>query len=250
MEINENNEKPKQKEDGDVPAEMKHEKHCLNLPRKPQIMCFIGKPESGKSHLIKSMLYDYAKHKYFKFGVTFVRTKFNHDYDYLPDRYVSEDFDIDKLKKHINKLRDWRKKNNKKVPPNFVIFDDLLGQIDWYDQWMTNWVASFRHTSTSIFITAQYLQSKGGISTVRVLRECTNLAFIFNTKFKNSLKGLFEAYGQLFDNYDDFVRHFQKITRQKHHCLIYKADEEDISYNYLDFIAPKDIPEYQLKYKI
>ena len=72
MEINENKE-PKEKEPDDAPAEMAHERHCLNLPRKPQIMCFIGKPESGKSHLIKSMLYDYAKHRYFKFGITFVR---------------------------------------------------------------------------------------------------------------------------------------------------------------------------------
>ena len=249
MEINESHDKKEIEDNKDeAPAEIAHEKNCLNLPRKPQIMCFVGKPESGKSHLIKSMLYDYAKHKYFKFGITFVRTKFNHDYDYLPDKYVYEDFDIAKLKKHITKLRDWRKKNNKKVPPNFVIFDDLLGQIDWYDEFMTNWIASFRHTSTSIFITAQYLQSKGGISTV--LRECTNLGLIFNTKFKNSLKGLYEAYGQLFDCYDDFVRHFQTITKQRYHCMIYKADEEDIEYNYLDFCAPKEIPQYQLKYKI
>jgi hypothetical protein len=32
--------------------------------------------------------------------------------------------------------------------------------------------------------------------------------------------------------------------------MVYKADEEEIDYNYLDFVAPKDIPDYKLKYKI
>ena len=75
MEINESHDKKDIEDNKDeAPAEIAHEKNCLNLPRKPQIMCFVGKPESGKSHLIKSMLYDYAKHKYFKFGITFIRS--------------------------------------------------------------------------------------------------------------------------------------------------------------------------------
>lgn len=57
--INENKERDKQNEqEDDAPTEIAHERDCLNLPRKPQIhvMCFIGKQESGKSHLIKSIL--------------------------------------------------------------------------------------------------------------------------------------------------------------------------------------------------
>jgi hypothetical protein len=218
------------------------------LKRKPQIYVLVGRPESGKSHCVKSMLYDYQKAGYFKFIVAFVRTKFNHDYDYLPDEYVHESFDEKKLKTHIEKLREWRKKNDKPLPPNFVIFDDLLGEIDCYSPWMMNWICSFRHTNTSIIMTAQYLMGAKSVSTC--LQECTNVAFIFNTKFKNSKKALYEAYGQLFDNYDAFCEAFQRITATRFHCMVYNANEDDLEKNYLDFSAPKEIPEYKIKFKM
>ena len=170
-------------------------------------------------------------------------------YDFINnDKYILENFDEEKLKTHINKLREWRRKNNKPVPPNFIIFDDLLGQIDWYSEFMTNWVASFRHTSTSILLTFQYLQAKGGVSTC--LRECTSMAFIFNSKFKNSLKALYEAYGMLFDTFDEFADHFQSITKQRFHCMVYMSDVDELSQNYIDFSAPEKIPDYKLDYKI
>jgi hypothetical protein len=219
----------------------------MNLPRKPSIFLFIGKPASGKSHLIKSMFFDFQKAKHFKFILAFVRTKFNNDYSYLPDEYVIDEYSDDKVLNHVEKLREYRKKSGKQCPPNAIIFDDLLGTIDWYNDRMTNWLCSFRHTNTSIFLTAQYLLSK---STATSLREMVNYAFLYNSKQKNSLKGYYEAFGQLFDSYDDFVAKFQAITKQKYHCMVYNANEDEIENNYLDYVAPEKIPEFQLKYKI
>lgn len=220
----------------------------MKLKKKPQVFIMVGKPESGKSHLVKSMIYDYQKAGYFKFIIAYVRTKFNHDYDYLPDQYVYESFDEDRLMKHIDKMREWRKKNNKPLPPNLVIFDDLLGDIDWYSPRMTNWLCSFRHTNTSIIMTAQYLMGSKSVSTC--LRECSNVAFIFNSKFKNSLKALYDAYGQLFPSYDDFCERFQHTTSTKYQCLVYDASVETLEDNYIAFSAPQTIPPFKVSYKI
>jgi hypothetical protein len=219
----------------------------MNLPRKPSIFLFIGKPASGKSHLIKSMFFDFQKAKHFKFILAFVRTKFNNDYSYLPDEYVIDEYSDDKVLNHVEKLREYRKKSGKQCPPNAIIFDDLLGTIDWYNDRMTNWLCSYRHTNTSIFLTAQYLLSK---STATSLREMVNYAFLYNSKQKNSLKGYYEAFGQLYDSYDEFVAKFQSITKQKYHCMVYNANEDEIEKNYIDFCAPEKIPEFKLKYKI
>ena len=89
----------------------------LILKKKPQVFVMVGRPESGKSHLVKSIIYDYQKAGYFKFIIAFVRTKFNHDYDYLPDKYVYESFDEARLKKHIEKLREFRRKIDKPCLP-------------------------------------------------------------------------------------------------------------------------------------
>ena len=83
----------------------------MELKKKPQVYVMVGKPESGKSHLVKSLIYDFQKKDpYFKFILAFVKTKFNSDYDYLEDQYVYESFDEDKLKSHIEKLREYRRK--------------------------------------------------------------------------------------------------------------------------------------------
>ena len=222
----------------------------MELKKKPQVYVMVGKPESGKSHLVKSLIYDFQKGKnpYFKFILAFVKTKFNSDYDYLPDEYVYESFDEDKLRKHIDSLREYRRKTNKPVPPNLVVFDDLLGDIDWYSPWMTNWLCSFRHTNTSIIMTAQYLMGAKSVSTC--LRECTNVSFIYNSKFKNSIKALYEAYGQLFKNETEFVEKFQSITKERYTCMIYDASIDELEDNYVSFKAIENIPNFTLKYKI
>lgn len=103
---------------------------ALNLKLKPAIYLFIGKPASGKSFALKSLMFDFQKAKYFKFILAFCRTKFNHGYDWLPDEYVDDKYSDDKLLTHIEKLRAFRKKSGKECPPNALIFDDLLGTVD------------------------------------------------------------------------------------------------------------------------
>jgi hypothetical protein len=97
----------------------------------------------------------------------------------------------------------------------------------------------------SIYITTQFLQ--GAKSTSTTVREITNKAFIFNTKYKNSLKGLYESYGGLFDWYDDFCGCLQTVTKQKHHCLVFDNSVDELSENYLDHIAPEHVPEFRVK---
>jgi hypothetical protein len=97
-------------------------------------------------------------------------------------------------------------------------------------------------------MTAQYLMGAKSVSTC--LRECTNVAFIYNSKFKNSLKALYEAYGQLYASYDDFVERFQTITKEKFTCMVYHADIDELEDNYVSFKAPEVLPKFKLRYKI
>ena len=74
----------------------------LELPKTPAIYLFCAKPASGKSWALKGIIHDFQKGKdpYFKFIKAYVRTSFNHDYDFLPSEYVDDEYTDEKLLSH------------------------------------------------------------------------------------------------------------------------------------------------------
>src|SRR5687768_5992768 len=116
----------------------------MDLPDKPEIQVFLGRPASGKSYYIKSQIHAMAKAGKFKFGLCICPTAFNGDYDYLPKKWVWDEYDESKLEKYVEKLRERTKRVGKEhMPPNFVILDDLLGKINWNSRFWTSWIATF-----------------------------------------------------------------------------------------------------------
>src|SRR4051794_25075941 len=122
----------------------------MDIPSTPEIIALFGRPASGKSHAIKALIYTMAKKGKMKFGLCICPTAFTGDYAYLPKKYVWDEYDEGKLEKYVEWLRNKRKKLGDKMPPNFVILDDLLGRIDWNSKFWSSWIATFRHTNTTI----------------------------------------------------------------------------------------------------
>jgi hypothetical protein len=203
------------------------------LPKKPAIMMFIGKPGSGKSHCIKSLLYSFQKNKFFGFGMAFVATKFNHDYEYLPDELVSDQYTDKNLEKYINLIKKTiLEKGKDAVPNNFIILDDLLGRIKFYSDEFTHFISTFRHTKTYVFISSQYLGAKGSST---ALREYCNHAFLWRSNTANSVDMLYNAFGlfsnsslkRIFANQDEFHDLLMTATdptaeggKNRHRCLL------------------------------
>ena len=70
---------------------------------------------------------------------------------------------------------------------------------------------------------------------------------MWKSTFKNSIKALYEAYGQAFENYDSFKATFDAVTNVKYHCLLYDADK-DPDNAYFDYIAPDKKINFKLKF--
>ncbi len=207
---------------------------------------FSGKSQKGKSHLIKYMLYDRFKNAGWKYGLVFCKTKFNHDYDFLPDNRVIEGYDEEILKKYIENLRKKMRSGGKNaVKPNFIIFEDICGILKGSD-FFNNFITMYRHTNTNIIISVQYLTGRNAISPI--LREQTTHCFIFDTKTKRTLKNLYDSYGQLFDHEDDFKEYLRANTSEKYACVLYIERIDDINNNYIPIKAPKDLPKHELKF--
>jgi len=212
---------------------------------RPLILIFIGKQASGKSFLLRNLIYQLTKQNTFKFGHVFSATSFNPDYDFMPEKHVDGDYSEHKLELYIDSLKKWMTNNpGKKLPPSFLILDDLLGKIHQNSDVFSNLMSTYRHFNMTVFITSQYMVRS--ISTL--LRELADVAFIFKSKFKNTRTSLYEAFGQSLESQDEFDDVLERATKERRACLVYKANEDKIEDAYLSFKCPGDDHKFKLKF--
>ena len=200
---------------------------------KPQVCVFVGRPKMGKSNAVKYFIMKNSiNHSNFDFGIVFTRTKFNHDYDYIPQQYVYTQYNPSVLRKYMTGLEKMANKGEP-VPPNFIILDDQQGLLNRNDPLLTNLISSHRHYNCSIFFCFQYLFGASPL-----LRECSTFAIMFRSAGQRTLNGLYENFGMLFENFNEFKKHFFKITKKKYNGMLYIQDKNKRKRNYLQFKAP------------
>lgn len=106
----------------------------------PSLILLVGSSNSGKSYLIQYLLKMGCLNNKFNFGMIFTATKYNQDFNFLPDKFVISGYNEKVLKQYLAKLEAYAKSHpvtfqQKKqgiysnVPHNFVVFDDLIGLI-------------------------------------------------------------------------------------------------------------------------
>lgn len=177
-----------------------------------QIILFLGKPKSGKTYAIKSIMHQF--NNFFSFGLLFTGTAFTGDFEYLGRNCkVYDGWDEKSLEKHIKGLRkeaEEKKQRDKKylMDPNYVIIDDLFGLINHKSSFFMNWITTFRHTNTWIFFTAQTLHN----GTSPTLCKCMNYVFMFNSANHSEIEILFKNFCGTFERKQDFKRCFNQVT--------------------------------------
>lgn len=219
----------------------------VGFESEPQIYLFVGAPKSGKSYCIRELMWTLAERKFFGFGKVFSQTsEFNEDYDYIPKEHVCE-WDEEKAKKYVDSLKAFaRKHGNKKIPQNFIIFDDLLGIIDPYSPFLLHLLAIHRHLKISIFFTSQYLNRN--VSTM--LRSVCNKAWMWKPEDMNSLTGLYEAFASMHYKDKEFVKFMHVAGQVPYRSLVFARGEKEKGNSFRFYTACAKIPKFNLKYKI
>ena len=185
----------------------------------------LGKTNSGKSNNTKYLILKHSlDKKEFKFGIVFVSTKFNGQYDYLPEKYVYEGYQENVLKNYMESLRKMREETGKKLPKNFVIFDDLVGLLDSRDNYLTHIHTVARHTSTFFIHNIQYINAINP-----TIRENIELVYMYRSTTKNTINNLYENFGQLFDTYKEFKNFFLNALG-KYQALLYIQNRDNNNY--------------------
>ena len=217
--------------------------------KRASLILLLGKQGSGKTHFLKSLLRDGFKAGHFKFGRVYVRTKFNKDFDFMPEKAVHQDFSLDKIQTYCNKLAKWREENDgKMVPANVLVLDDMLGLLKSNDHRWINLLANLRHYGMTIIVTSQYFAA-GGCCTTQMRNQC-DIALMWECRFARSRKAYFEAFGTFFQRQDEFERILDEATREKYSALVYNAYYASSSVHemYYSFKAA-EIQPFQIKFK-
>lgn len=216
---------------------------------KPACLLFVGSKGRGKTNalryiILKNSLDNFPESAKFEFGICFTRTSYNSDYNFLPSDHVYSGYDEEVHQKYLAALEEQIAKG-KEVPPNFIIFDDLIGLLSKNNPFLTNAFSIMRHTNTYYFLATQHL--KTGANTT--LRELCDYAIVFNSKATNTIVSLYENVGQLFENVGDFKRNFWDITKEPYTAMLYMQNVDNIDDNYMCYKAPDTSNwNYQLDY--
>jgi hypothetical protein len=222
------------------------------LPTKeeePKIFVLCGSCASGKSWMLRYLMYLYAKSKMFSFGLCFTQTAYTGDYSYLPEKSVKE-FDMDYLESYIKHLRAkieaGKEQHGKKwnLPHNFVIIDDSIGLVT-SSSFFINFIGTHRHTRTTIFLLSQLLTAARSVNTV--VRANTSFALLWSTSMASALDGLWKSYGQFF-TYKEFKEKLDACRERKYSCLLFKnsPDITDPDEAYCSILASADTPDFRL----
>lgn len=231
------------------------EKKGFSLPgldEEPKIFVLCGSCASGKSHMLKYMMSIYGARKQFKFGMCYTSTGFTGDYSYLPKRAVRE-FSMEHLESYIKHLREkivtgkaehgaeWN------LPHNFVIIDDSIGMVQ-NSGFFANFVATHRHTKTTLFMLSQQLTAARSVSTV--LRANVSYAFCWPTAMHNVVDGLWKSFGQFYPKVADFKAALDACRSRKYSCLVFmnSPNHTSVEEAYTTICAPANIPEFELAF--
>ena len=202
---------------------------------KNSIIFIAGSPGAGKSHLIKFLVYTYAKQ--FNYIYSICPTKYDGDYDYLPDKFVLDIYN----EEFIEKLIDIQQSNNKKRV--LLILDDILGSINFDKPLWQKITTRYRHLNISIIIATQYCKK------IPILfRQCVSFAIIFRQNILHSFKGLYEYFGNEYGRFEDFKIFIMKYC-EGYQTIIWSRDGYSRLKNnhYKRFTAPKCIPQFKIK---
>jgi len=225
-----------------------------DIIKPPCLIVVAGKSKRGKSYLIKYMITMLCLNKKFKFGLVFCKTKFNCGYDFIEDNKVIEGYKEDILKNYLQALQKYgedhpltakqRAYNIKtNIPPSFIVFDDIIGQMDLNAGFMSEFITTYRHYNITLIVATQYLHK------VPVLfREQADICVMFYQNTKKSIDACYENYGQEFDNAKKFKNFLIDKTSKPYHCLIYIEDGDDINTKYMEYKAPSNYPDVIFKF--
>ena len=175
----------------------------------PGLAIIAGTCSSGKSHLIEFIAKSMFLNK--KIDYIIVITMTPNDYEWLDERFVHKQYSNDLLARILKKQRETDYKL-------LLIFDDMIGALDFNSKLITILTTEYRHFGggISIIFATQYIYK-----IPPTIRETANRCILFAQNTKKALQATFDTYGQLnYNSLHEWTHFMQQVLTGYNFLLI------------------------------
>ena len=167
----------------------------------------VGSGGSGKTHLIKYIMCQEWASKAFDYLVVF--TMNSDDYGYLDPDYIHTDFT--NIVRDVVAILKFQRDLIRNGVTKRIVFDDVIGAINFNDPFWTMLNSQFRHFNLIIVYSVQYINK-----IPPVFRENAFRAIIFKQNSVRSVNACYESFGQRFFNkLVDFKAYLERSTNNR-----------------------------------
>lgn len=214
-----------------------------NIFKNPAFYLICAKKYSGKSHLLKWLLYNFIKTKQFDYGIIISATaKVTGEWNIIPNKYIFEKYD-ESLIETIYEKQAQETKFRSGVRC-FILMDDVLGTVQLKSPTITKLSTTGRHLNITTFLITQWLTAVPSV--VR-----SNAEYVICLRQPNQivLKAIWEQYGGMYGSFKEFSEYFKKKIQDYQAFVInQKTQSNSLEKVYSTIKAPEDIPKYFLKF--
>ncbi len=209
-------------------------------------MIIYGAPDSGKSNLIRFLVYNGAIKCKFDHAILFSSSKDDKDYSYIDKKYRFDGYDHNTLKKYIDMQREYNKNGIKSK--GLIILDDVMGSEN-FNKDNSIWLdifSNYRHIGVNVICSLQ-----APIAMPSKIRSIIKYACIYKYVNENDRKNIYGNFGSLCKDDTTFYELYDKHTNERFKFLFYNRSniyESSKAYCGARAPAPNKIPKFVLDY--
>jgi hypothetical protein len=204
-------------------------------------MVIYGLPGSGKTSLLRYLIYSGAQKKQFDHMLLFSGTKGTDDYDFLDDKFKYDSYDNNAIEKYIEICE---KANEKGITTRgCLVFDDICGEQSFRSALFKRLFSNYRHYGISIIVIQQM-----PVELPLSLRSIIKYGIVYKYINEADREKIYNSFGSLIPSKKEFYAIYEKYTNEKYKALFYSStDVYDNQSPYSGIRAPRVKP-FKLKF--
>lgn len=182
-------------------------------------VAIIGKPATGKSTLIKDLLYQHRRK--FTGGIIMSGTEDSTGFysGLLPDLFIYGGYNQDAMNRLKLRQSKLVRKNGKEHPDNQAVLvnDDCMDEKSWIKHNTTRWLfKNGRHFDIFFLLAMQF-----SLDIPPELRTCIDYVFILRQSIVKDRRRIYENYAGIFPNFQMFCDVLDNLT-EDYNCMVIK----------------------------
>jgi Poxvirus A32 protein len=204
-------------------------------------MVIYGLPGSGKSSLLRYLIYSASCEKKFDHCLLFSGTKGGKDYDFLDAKYKYDAFDNNVIEKYIEICQ---KKNEKAIKTRgLLIFDDICGEQNFKSDLFKKLFSNYRHYGISVIVCQQM-----PVELPLSIRSIVKYGVIYKYVNESQKEKIYNCFGTLAKSRNDFNEIYDKYTDEKYKALFFNGSDVYNSTNAYTGIRAPLVPAFKINF--